>query len=512
MSHSRQVAAPGGRRRMALAKQLGLLLVLPVALALGVYGLVSQEGRRRVLMAEASAELRNHATLVEAAVGGAVERGQLDVLKQRLERMARAERILGIAVFDGAGRPVLITDHLEGATSQLVRLARRASESGDDFEELCSLDSGPTLVRTVTFESRSGAPIVAIVARDLAYLVTLGSSLNRGLALTGIALLAVLVVLVLVVSRATVGRPATAIVHGAERIAAGDLETRVPEEGAEELARLGRAFNAMTDSLRDAKRRAEQEESGRVAAERKLQHARALAAVGQVAASIAHEIGSPLGVILGRARRLADQAGCPEAQKRELETIAAQSERISRVVTRLLTVARPPQSAGRSADVGRVLGEVLQFLGPECRQRRIETRVEGLDAPISVAMAPDLFFQVLFNLCLNAIEAQPSGGRLVVSVPSTDPVGAKRVTVDVVDAGPGVADALAGRIFEPFFTTKADRAGSGLGLDIVSGLLREVGGTIELVAGAGAGAHFRLTLPAVESTAATRSLERGREP
>jgi signal transduction histidine kinase len=317
-------------------------------------------------MTEASAELRNHATLVEAAVAGAVERGEIPVLKQRLERLARADRILGIAAFDAHGEPILVTDHLTEATAELGELARRASATATEIEEVRQLANGPTLVRTMTFEPRSGPPLVAIVARDLRYVDVLGDTLNRSLALTGLLLFFVTGALVYFLSRATVVRPAAAIVRGAEAVASGELETKVPEQGAEELARLARAFNEMTFSLREARARAAEEEarrvgeeSARLGAERKLQHARALAAVGRVAASIAHEIGSPLGVILGRARLLAQQPGCGEALRKDLMTIAEQSERISRVVARLLSVARPPKAARGWSRVDAVITQVL---------------------------------------------------------------------------------------------------------------------------------------------------------
>jgi signal transduction histidine kinase len=494
------------RRRMGLAEKLGLLLVVLITPALGIYGYLAHQSRQRVLMNEASAELRNHATLVEAAVVGAVERGELLVLKQRLERLARADRILGIAAFEASGEAILVTDHLTEATEELAELARRASATATDLEEPRDLGNGPALVRTVIFAPRQGPPIVAIVARDLSYVEVLGRNLNQSLALTGVLLLLATGGLVFVLSRATVGRPAAAIVRGAEAIASGQLETTVPEEGAEELARLARAFNAMTHALREARARTSEEEArrlaeqaGRLGAERKLQHARALAAVGRVAASIGHEIGSPLGVILGRARLLAQQPGCNEAVRRDLTTIAEQSERISRVVARLLSVARPPKAGAKCSQVGVVIADVLLFLGPECRQRHIVTRVEGAVGQASVSLEPDHLFQVLFNLCLNAIEAQPDGGELTVAVKQARAEGHRpRIAIEVTDAGPGIPEDVEPRIFEPFFTTKSDRGGSGLGLDIVSGLIGDAGGAVGLVRGASAGACFRVTLPACE--------------
>lgn len=214
---------------------------------------------------------------------------------------------------EAPGRPILVTGPIAAETPELVDLVRRALESGVELEEHSVLAGAPALFRTVTISPTSGGPaVVAVVVRDLRYLDAFGVTLDRGLLLTGAGLLAMTALIAALASRVTVGRPAGAILAGVERVAGGDLKAKVPEAGAEELRRIARAFNAMTGSLAEARARLEQEESARLGVERKLQHAQALAAVGQVAASIGHEIGSPLNVILGRARRTADRLSCPE--------------------------------------------------------------------------------------------------------------------------------------------------------------------------------------------------------
>lgn len=485
---------------MSLAHRLWLLLLFPITLALGAYGLKAHEDLRRVLLGEASAELRNHATLVEAAVGGAVERGQLSLLRQRMERLARADRILGIAAFEDRGAPILVTEHIAGSTSDLAALAARALHDGKDLEEEREVAGGPALVRTVSFTPRTGSPaaVVAVVVRDLRYLSDLARVLDRGLGFAGAAVLSLTALIVAVVSRATVGGPAGAIVAGVQRVASGDLEAEVPERGAKELAELARSLNAMIVSLREARANAERERTARAALERKLRQAQALAAAGQVAASVGHEIGSPLNVILGRARRTAAQADCPDHVRQELETIAQQSERISRVVARLLGVARPARITGRGSDLRSVVEEVLAFLEPELRQRDVRARVECATQDARTMLDADQTFQVVFNLCLNAAEAQPSGGDIVLRLlPSAAGIRGDRaamVTLEVEDRGPGVPTGALGHIFEPFFTLKGD-SGTGLGLAIVSGIVREAGGAIEVVSEEGKGTCFRVALP-----------------
>jgi signal transduction histidine kinase len=215
-----------------------------------------------------------------------------------------------------------------------------------------------------------------------------------------------------------------------------------------------------------------------------------------------------LNVILGRARRSAAKPECPDALRQELVTIAEQSERISRVVASLLSVARPSKGAESVSDAKRVIDNVVTFLGSECRHRGIHVEVDGGAGSAPLAIEPDQFFQVLLNLCVNAIEAQPEGGRLAIRLRRDEAGGSRRAVLEVEDGGPGVPADIASRIFEPFFTTKADRSGSGLGLDIASGIVRDAGGALELTSSEGGGARFRLTLPLAVKRAPDRARER----
>ncbi|WP_438016320.1 HAMP domain-containing sensor histidine kinase [Sorangium sp. So ce315] len=486
---------------MRLAHQFFLSLVLPIAIAILVYGVFASAHRKQILRDEATAELHNYATLLQAFVESALQRRDIALVRRRAEHFASAERILGVAAFTREGETVFITEGVKREASRLAELAHRAFQEGGDIEETSTVVEQSVLIRTVSIQpSAANPPLVAVLVRDRHYIEVLESALNRGLAVTGVLLLLISAIVAGLVGRFTVALPARAILSGAERVASGDLDAAVPEKGAEELSRLAHAFNTMTWSLREARARAQREEAARVNVERRLQQAQALAAAGQVATALGHEIGSPLNVIQGRARRAADLPGCPEHLRAELETIARQSERITRVVSRLVSLARPSRQQHGESDLRRVIEDVVAFLGPECKKRHIETSVicpRDSGEWARVALDSDRLFQVVFNLCLNAIEAQEGGGELVVRVlPERDgPAGARAVCFDVEDAGPGVRTEDAGQIFEPFFTTKANRGGSGLGLAIVHGIVQEAGGSVEVASSSTGGARFRVTLP-----------------
>jgi signal transduction histidine kinase len=227
-----------------------------------------------------------------------------------------------------------------------------------------------------------------------------------------------------------------------------------------------------------------------------------LAAAGEVAASMAHEIGSPLNVILGRTRMIGARPDTSEQTRKDLEIVAAQTERITRVVQKLLNISRPSKPKVERVDVSTVVEETLSFVAPECRKRKIEARMQvELDAPTHVLADRDQLMQIMFNLCHNAMQAQPSGGSLDVRIARSpeDIFQRAAVEIDVADAGPGVEPELRGRIFDPFVTTKRSQGGTGLGLAIVDGMVRELGGSVELDHAPKGGACFRVKIPSCDT-------------
>jgi signal transduction histidine kinase len=487
---------------MGVASQMWLFLVVPFAITIVTYVAIAGMQRHTILLGEASAEIKNYTTLIEAAIREPLGHDDLAIVQNRIGQIVQARRVFGVAIFSTDDRSLVASNpELRDVMPILSSLASRALHEGVAVETTAKVVDTPVLLRATTIRPSSGPPVVIVVVRDLSYLERIGALLNKGLLATGLGLLLLTAIGAAVVTRAIVGRPAHAILAGAERVAAGDLGVRVPERGADELARISRAFNEMTASLGDARARADREEQARAELERRLRHDQALAAAGQVTASLAHEIGSPLNVIMGRARRAADQATCPEPIRAELATIVAQSERITRVVAQLLHVARPsPDTDASGSDLGDVAREVLAFLEPDATRQDVSLRLDAHE-PAWVAIDRDRLFQIVFNLCLNAIEAQPSGGEVLVRVGwgSSDVTGPRMRSLEVEDRGSGVPTELASRIFEPFFTTRASRGGNGLGLAIVGGIVRDAGGSLVLVprrASAAHGALFRVTLPA----------------
>lgn len=256
---------------------------------------------------------------------------------------------------------------------------------------------------------------------------------------------------------------------------------------------MGKLMEARARARADARTIAAQlralEASQRVA----LQNEK-LAAIGRLAAGIAHEVRNPLGVIRAAASMVREHFTPDDEAYRACEFICEEIDRLNGLITSLLTFSRPAELRLQSVAIEKVVDRALQLTGEELQRRGITVaRESGGELPEVVA-DPDLVAQVVFGLIINAAEAIGEHGLIIVRTTSEG----DEARVEVVDTGPGVSPTDAEHLFEPFFTTKP--SGTGLGLPMAARIVRAHGGAIEVVSGQdagehGAGARFRVRLP-----------------
>jgi two-component system sensor histidine kinase HydH len=227
--------------------------------------------------------------------------------------------------------------------------------------------------------------------------------------------------------------------------------------------------------------------------ETQLLRAEKLATVGMLAAGIAHEIGTPLGVIRGRAEYVIGKLGPEHSQVAGLRVIIEQSDRVARTIRELLDFARvrPPQLSAVRPET--VIARVRELLAFEAQRRRLRLEVEIPPGLPTVAADGDQLEQVLVNLSMNAFDACEPGGR--VRLLATSSPEAERLRFDVLDDGCGIPSGDQHRVFDPFFTTKKRGHGTGLGLAIVAQIVRSHGASIELLPEPGGGTRARLEWP-----------------
>lgn len=332
------------------------------------------------------------------------------------------------------------------------------------------------------FGISSGEPRVvgAVAARfSAAGTAAVQQGLRRDIALASAALGAVALALVALIA-ASVARRVRALADASARVAQGELSTRVDERGRDELAALARDFNAMTAAL--GKQRQQLDDAARALAERE-----SLAAIGRANAVIAHELRNPLGILLGAAEVVGNEAR-PAAQRAQAAAIIGDEvRRLSARLDQLLAYARPRPPERRALGV-RALFEAA----------RARAQLPGGPA---VALACDVnadnervladeehVAQVLLNLVQNA--AQAGATRVALSVQASSSAGAWDLVV--ADDGPGLTPEVREHLFQPFVTTR--QRGAGLGLAASRRMARDNGGELRADDAAG-GARFILTLP-----------------
>lgn len=349
----------------------------------------------------------------------------------------------------------------------------------------------------------------AIAAAIVAVLAGVGFPLAARGALgprTYAALLALVAVLALGIAAALllrwVARPVERILSAAARAGAGEgLAPLGPqgEQGGPGLSRAAVAFERTAaalaeerERLREKVRELERMNREIAAAREELSRAERLAAVGRLAAGVAHEVGNPLGAITGYAAlaRAKVEAGAPRAEVADfLARIAGETERIDSIVRELLDFARPEPPALRPTPVAAALDTALRLARVQARFRSVTAAVDlPPDLPPVIGDVRRLA-QVLLNLLLNAADAMDGAGEVRV----TGRADGAFVEVVVADRGRGIAPQDLPRVFEPFFTTKPPGLGTGLGLSVCYGILASFGGSIAAESGP-AGASFRLRL------------------
>jgi signal transduction histidine kinase len=268
-----------------------------------------------------------------------------------------------------------------------------------------------------------------------------------------------------------VARPVALLHAGAERLAAGDLDTRIAVGGDDEFGDLARQFNTMVASLKEQQHRLLQSER--------------LASVGRLAAGVAHEINNPLGVILGYTRLLRKKAVGPLAE--DLAVVEEEVLRCQEIVEGLLDFSRPVQAGTQPVDLRALCDDVVARLAEASPTPGVAVTVVG--PSIETTGTSSKLRQVLLNLIKNAIEAAAPAGRVDIHVDETHEC--SRVTVR--DSGSGLDAEARERLFEPFFTNKP--RGTGLGLAVSQAIARAHGGEIVADAPGSGGACFVLCLP-----------------
>jgi len=485
---------------MRLSLSLGLWLTAAAGIVLAAVGWFQLQVEEEDLDAAARRELTLLATAIRTATENAIRDDQEPDVTALLEQLEVKDPAVDIFVFESDGT---LIGSSWGSTGSLAAARAVVADTMPDALAVEELES-QGLVASAPLRVRGSVTGRLVVLRPVAALQSDLAAERRAIVWSIVVVIAVLSSVLWVVVRARVHHPLGRFVAGVRRVRSGDLSARIDLPGADELAELAQEFDAMTETLQEAQRRLVSEAEAREKFELDMQRANRLSVVGEIAATLAHEIGSPLQVLNGRSRDLATRADLPEDAKRSAAILVEQTDRVHQIVERLLDVARRKAPEVADLDVLELVHQMVELVSTQARRLDVRLDIEAHDVPHVRADRAQVQ-QVLLNLLQNAMRASSGGGVVRVTVfessfkPPSDSRPHPSVAVAVDDTGGGISEAIQSRVFEPFFTAwngQGPAKGTGLGLAVVRSIVTDHGGVVNAGASpSGMGARFIFHLP-----------------
>lgn len=361
-----------------------------------------------------------------------------------------------------------------------------------------------------------GAVALRLVSSEASNLV---AQINRRRILLQVFAVIAVTLLIYLLLRRLVYRPVEQLLSTMGRAQAGDLSVEAPVGKLDEMGKLASGFNQMirqirriqceleeeqeslatrvheaTAELEDRNQQLEAASAQLFQVQRRLVQMERFSAAGQLAAEVAHEVGTPLNLISGHIQLLESEL-TEEPSQRRIEVIRAQIERIERIFRRMLDATRLPKLERVRVRLEELIHQTGEFIAPTLARQGVKWEVNiPTDLP-PIKGSPEQLQEVFINLVDNSLDAMPAGGIIRVSA-RQDPGG--QVIVAFEDSGQGMDEVTCARIFEPLFTTKRDGLGTGLGLSIVRQIIRDHEGTIDVESSPDHGTRFTLKLPAAQ--------------
>ena len=472
-------SSAGCRRRgrvvkAGIARRLSLGLAAPQAVVLGAVAVLVTSRMEEELIDRVAESAAHSADTLEAVLREDMKDEQREALRRSVDTVGRQTGLAVVRVLDHRGRIAFSSDAAEiGRVRGLGEPQCRACHDGSDARAADAVVGRPVVlddsrILRAVHPIRSAPGCVAACHAHPPERSVLGFlEVDHSLAavddaiwdvrlLVGLAALAALALTILgshLLVRRWVQRPVRQLVAGTEHVAAGDLSWRVPPQPDREFARISGAFNEMSARLERAQRQIILQEK--------------LAAIGKLAAGVAHELNNPLTGVLAFAEDLRERAAPDDPRREDYDVIIHETKRCAAIVRDLLDFARQEMPARRPADLNGVIERSVALVErqPAFRLVSIERRL-GKGLP-PVFVDPGQIQQVFLNLLTNAAEAMPDGGTIGIETRAGD---GDMIEAVVSDDGAGIPEAVRERIFEPFFSTKRREgeaiAGGGQGLGL----------------------------------------------
>jgi len=498
---------------MKLGTKLIIYLVAIVIITMTIHGYLSIRQDRKNFSREIQLGMRGFTRSIQAALGTMYgDNRDLKATQEFIDKVGNRGNIHGLIVYNTSGEPVAVSDSLRDTqdfpelnpTPMLQMDPRPVLASGKGVDGYLR---GPRQLIYYRLEPilNKNNQIVGAFAfgrQGQSLFRTVEARRNRVIITTFILIL-VLGALILLVVRYNVSIPIQQLMARTAEIAEGRWTRRMEVSGSDEITSLAREFNRMSERLQDTYARLVREQQEKLRLERDLRHSEKLASVGQLAAGLAHEIGTPLNIIAGRAEYLLRRPRRAEEATENLHIIRSQIDRIAGIVQRLLKFARRNEPAFRAVNISALLSNVQRLLQHESEEKAVQVELALADSMPVIQADPDLLQQVFFNLYQNSLQAMDQGGTIKIRAEvdgEDDPAavkasGAHLLRITFEDTGRGIPAEHIERVFDPFFTTKDIGQGTGLGLSVAYGIVKDHGGEIRVESEPGRFTRFVIRLP-----------------
>ncbi|MEX2572585.1 MAG: ATP-binding protein [Gemmatimonadota bacterium] len=486
--------------RYSVRSTLLLAVLGPLVVLLGLLGYSGLKLFEDWAQSRLEKEVELVARAVRLPLEHALERDRQGSIDQIVASVFRTNRVYGTSVYDAAGSRIAASgaEEVEQNRGRLSEIAAEGSRRGEYGEV-----AGRRVYSYFVPLTDAGGQIIGLLEvtrrrSDIeAEVRTLQAGAGGGLLLA----LGLVVGLVLYAHHAAIGRPMSRLSGSMDHVRGGDRTHRAEVEGPADLAALAETLNSMLDSIDETEAALEDQREHQRTLEERLALSEKLAAVGQLSAGVAHELGAPLSVVAGKAQRAVRLPDLSPPIHDTLTEIRGQVRRMESIVRQLLDFGRQTRLQRRLVSAEQLGRAAVASMREEMQGE--EARIQMIGSPPGPALEVDPWQieQVLTNLLRNSAQAAPDGEiRLGWGTEMGEPF------FLVEDDGPGIPPQSRSRIFEPFFTTKKVGEGTGLGLAVAHGLIEQHGGRIVLDESPLGGARFRVVLPAPDGNGNSRAV------
>jgi signal transduction histidine kinase len=480
---------------MRLTLKIALAILFGVGLLLSLHSYQSVQREKDLLKANLSREARQVGQVMRVMLA---EIWQSQGERAALAFLARSNAITGQMkvrwVWMDLTQP-------EPAAPSVSDEKLRATEKGETVTIMGEKATGEDFLFTYiplrAADGRVGAIEITESLKDLHGYIR--ESMRRSAFLMA-AIVSCSLLVIIAIGSFWVSEPVRRLAEQADRIAAGDFSPSLKLSGSDDFAALTAAIDRMRSQLASAR----DADQARLKTLENLRHTERLATIGRLSAGMAHELGTPLNVISGRAKLISSRQLSDSDIEKSARIIGEQAERMTALMRQLLDFARRGAPQKQAVDLQQAINYVLDLLQPTAEQQQVSLSSKIATDGIKAQVDSNQLQQVLLNLAMNGIQAMPEGGTLAISVARTEPLANPEqpsealrpyALISVQDTGNGIDEEHLPHLFDPFFTTKDVGQGSGLGLSIAYGIIQEHDGWIAVSSELGSGSQFNIYLP-----------------